>query len=375
MKLTALCVVSWLITLATAVAQQADTVQVRAVYQEKAPNGMTRFFYDDRYFLADKFCQFKAIERIAYYDIRQHTFVGAFTDFNNRGKTILRGNYQNGKKEGEFTAYHPNGQLKWKGLFAQDRPQGGWRFYYPDGKPLLELEYNEGNLFIWNFWDQRGKQRVVDGNGRYEFALEADGYNAFGYVRYVRRGRVVNGRPHGTWSITYQFDDGTREDGGYERFDNGRFVSGYELYEDDAYTDGPRYQLVPMDFFARAERMIGKQCTIDDHSGFTEYLVKHLEDWFEGELDEMPDPQRIEFTVVVNKNGQSGNIDMKNTFARKSYADLLLGALRWVEFWFPSYAGDQFVDDTLTITVEAFPDAIERKLRFFDLQIKREKGI
>lgn len=352
-----------------------DSIQKNPLYYENAPNGQTRFFYDDRYFLADKGCQFKAIERVANYDFQQRMFIGPFIDFNNRGRAILRGSYQYGKKDGKFTAYHPNGQIKWEGAYMQDVPDGLWKYFYPDGKPLLEVEYGYEGVRIQNFWDRRGRQRVTNGNGQYEFAIEADGYNEFGYIRYNRKGKVVNGRPHGNWIIEYVFDDEKKEGAGHELYQNGSFIRGYESYKDEEFFDAPRYRLLPEDFFTRAEALIGKECSIDEYSGFTGYLSQHLEDWFKGELDEMPDPLKIRFTVAVNPAGEPRKIEMETTFARKRYADLLMEGLQWVGFWFPSFADDKFINDTLTVTMEAFPDVAERKLRFFEVKIRREKGI
>src|SRR3546814_10732483 len=69
---------------------------------------------------------------------------------------------------------------------------------------------------ILNFWDRRGRQRVTDGDGRYEFSVAADSYNEFGYKRYIRTGRVVDGRPHGNWIIEFLFGDGKEKSAGYE---------------------------------------------------------------------------------------------------------------------------------------------------------------
>lgn len=365
-----------LVASSLAYGQGPDTLLPSPVYHEKLSNGLIRFFYDSHYYLADKQCQFKAIERVGGYDPQRQLFAGAFVDFNNRGQAILRGNYRDGKKDGDFKAYHGNGQLKWQVSFVQDVPQAVRTYYYPDGKPLLEVQYGTGEeALLWNFWDQRGRQRVKDGNGRYEFTVEADGYNEFGYVQYVRKGKVVNGRPHGNWTIEYIFADGKKHDAGYEFYQHGRFIIGYESYKDEEFSSNPRYGLLPIDVFLRAESMIVKACTIDDHSGFTGYLAKHLEEWFVGEVDGLPDPLKIEFTVAVNRHGVPEQFVMKSTFARKRYADLLLEGLGWVGFWFPSFAAGEFIDDTLTVTIEAFPDAVEQKIRFFDARISRAKGI
>src|SRR5690606_31707135 len=99
MRLSVLLSLLWFVP-AIVCATERDTLTEKPVYYENAANGATRFFYDDRYFLADKYCSFKAIERVGYYDFRQQTFVGEFTDFDNRGRVLLRGNYRNGKQEG-----------------------------------------------------------------------------------------------------------------------------------------------------------------------------------------------------------------------------------------------------------------------------------
>src|SRR3546814_10387452 len=88
---------------------------------------------------------------------------------------------------------------------------------------------------IPNFWDRRGRQRVTDGDGRYEFSVAADSYNEFGYTRYIRKGRVVDGRPHGNWTIEYLFGDGKEKSAGYEYYNKGRFVQGYEAYTDEEF--------------------------------------------------------------------------------------------------------------------------------------------
>lgn len=352
-----------------------DTMIHKSVYYEKVSDEITRFFYDDHYYLVDKHCPFKTIERVGQYDFQQQLFIGEFTDFDNRGRAILKGSYRAGRKDGDFKAYHPNGQLKWEVSFIQDSPSGLWKFYYPDGKPLLEVTYDNGERRILNFWNQLGKQRVTDGNGRYEFEVASDGYNEFGYVRYNRKGKILEGRPHGSWAIDYIFANGKKQNAGFEFYQHGKFVQGYDVYTDEEFFDAPRYHLTPLIFFFRAETMIAKGCTIDEHEGFTGYLAEHLENWFEGEVGEIPDPLTIEFMISVKKNGEPGRIEIGNTFDIKRYADLLLEGLNGVTFWFPSYANGEYIDDTLTVTAEVFPDAVERKLRFFDVTIRREKGI
>ncbi len=377
MRLRLLLYIWWIIP-AVALAGGQDTIDQAPVYFERIPNGMIRFFYDDNYYLADKYCQFKEIERVGQYDFSKRVFTGEFTDFDNWGRVMLQGNYRDGKKEGEFKAYHPNGHLKWEVTFAQDYPQGRWKFYYPDGKPVLELAYDTGEMLIYNFWDNRGRQRVERGSGRYELAVKADGYNESGYVRYNRKGRVVEGRPHGFWAVEYIFDNNKKTNAGHEYYQNGRFVNGYDAFQDEFFDDKPRYGLVPFDVFIRAEFLVSKPCNIDDYSGFTGFLGEHLEKWFAEAVDETPEalgPQQIAFQVTVNKNGEPRKVEAVTSFEDKAMASSLLDAFRWIRFWFPSYADDEYIDDVLTVTADVFLDATEGKLRFFDIHIQREKGI
>lgn len=360
-----------LICTSTAAAQSIDTAS-QPVYYEAAPEGAIRFYYDDRYYLADKSCPFKAIERVGQYDAANQVFAGEFVDFDNRGRAVLRGQYQRGEKDGRFSAYHANGQLKWTVNFLQGTPQGMWVYYYPDGKPLLEVEYTHQGAYIRNFWDARGRQRVTDGNGRYEFEVEADGYNPYGYIRYNRRGRVVDGRPHGNWIIEYVFDDGKKTGAGHEHYQNGLFVRGYEAFTDEEFSDAPRYHLLPAEVFDRAVLMVSKACTIDEYSGFTIFLEKYLEKWFENGISETMTAQPIEFRITVDRHGESRQIEPVRTFSEKRDAAALLTAFHGINFWFPSYADDGYIEDILTVTADAFPDPAEQRLQVFNIRIERE---
>ncbi len=354
---------------------QVDTLGKTPIFFEREAGDMIRLFYDDRYFLVDKYCEFKAIERVGRYDFQQRVFTGEFTDLDNAGRVILEGRYVDGRKDGDFNAYHPNGQLKWQASYIRGTVQGPLNFFYPDGKPLLELVFSGEDARILNFWDRRGRQRVTDGHGRYAFSILADGYNEFGYIRYNRKGKVVDGYPHGNWSIEYVFADGKERKAGYELYNKGRLVHGYDAYLDESYYNRPRYHLLPIDFSNGAEAMIGKACTIDDHIGFTGYLAEYLSEWFDGMVETPADPVAIAFTVAVKATGEPGRIEMKSTFETQQHADLLLEAIQGVGFWQPSFGAGEYIEDTLTVTTEAFLDMDENKVRFYEVKIKREKGI
>src|SRR5690554_3978617 len=113
---------------AMAICHKADTAANTPVFYGRISGETVRFFYDDHYYLVDKECEFKAIERVGRYDFQQQVFIGGFADFDNHGRLILEGNYVDGRKEGNFKAYHPNGQLKWQTSYVQGDPRGPLNF-------------------------------------------------------------------------------------------------------------------------------------------------------------------------------------------------------------------------------------------------------
>jgi|SRR5690606_24521947 len=352
-----------------AVGQQPDSLR----YHEPTNDGNYRFYFDDRYYLADRDCEFVSIERDGKYDWRSRIWDGAFADYTSAGRPLLTGRYANGKKQGQFRAFHINGALKWEGSFDNDMPVGDWKFYYPDGRPLCVAEYRADGLYLREYWDRRGRQAVENGNGRYEVTIKLDGYQEHGYEYVRRRGRVADGRPHGRWTHQYLWDGKIADDAGFEQFANGALLRGYDSYTDERYTDSSRLPLLPLEPFARAELLVGKPCSIDAYTDFLAYLRRHLEACFEGYDGEVV-AQTIEYDIAIDRSGTPRNIQPVRTFPRKSQENDLNWAFQIVPFWFPSYVDGEYVADTLAVTASVFPDIKAQKLRFFDVAIAREKG-
>src|SRR5690606_35495812 len=113
-----------------------------------------------------------------------------------------------------------------EGHFHEDRPTGIWKYYCPDGKAFLEQEYPAESLHsegappfqLRSYWDQRGRQRVKEGNGYFEMKMEYDGYNPYS-VRFVqRKGRVMHGRPWSEWTLEWIFENGEKEEFAREQY-------------------------------------------------------------------------------------------------------------------------------------------------------------
>lgn len=354
-------------------AQEVDSIP-EPVFYERGEDGYFHFFYDENYFLSDRDCSFRKIERVAQYNTTARVFDGEFVDYDVYGRVLLEGFYEKGSKEGLFTAYHPNGEVKWELEFEHGMPKGIATYYYPDGLPFFELEYGDEGVIIKNYWDNRGRQRVVNGNGRFEVTIKASGYNPSGYVFYERKGRLVNGRPHRIWTTKFIYGDGSRSDGGFEVMREGMFLRGFDEYE-EWYEDFSRYYLFPVDPYIRAELMISKRCSIDDNSGFLAYLTDVMESVLVPASADDVTFQEIIYTLSVSKDGVPSDVKEEKIEVIDAVGNLLKSAIQHIPFWYPSFKDGEYIDDQLTIKAELFPDKNNDKIRFFNVNIERAEGI
>lgn len=369
MKRISTTIIGTVLACGIALAQVPDSL----LFYEPTEDGNYCFYFDDRYYLADRDCGFVSIERDGGYNPATKTLDGPFVDYGRDVRPLLAGQYANGKKEGQFEAFHVTGELKWEATFQNDMPAGEWKFYYPDGMPLYVFEYRADGLYIRDYWDNRGRQRVSDGQGRFEVTLKLDGYQEHGYEFLRRRGRVVDGKPHGVWNHDFVVEGKTVMEAGFEQFSSGDFVRGFDSYDDVWYTDSSRLPFMPTEPFIRAELLAGKACSIDAYSDFLPYLKAHLESYFDG-YDEELLAQPIEYVVELGKDGLPRKVSPVRTFPRRSQENELTRAFLAVPFWFPSYLDGEYIEDRLTVTAAVFPDIKERKLWFFDVAVKRETG-
>lgn len=356
---------------------QTDSTEIKPIYFEQLTDGTTQFYFDEHYFLVDKFCQFKSIERVGKYNISIKSFDGPFTDYNNDGKVILTGNYFQGKKEGVFTAYFANGQIKWTTTFKNGKAEGVSRYNYPDGLPMLEILYKEEGAFVQNYWDTKRRQRVKDGNGKYEFSVKAEGYNEYGYTFTDYQGNIKSGKPDGNWNIFLVYPKNERDYAGYERFEEGVFKGGYDEITGVPYKNGSRIQIGPSLFFLQAEGMVSKNCTIDENQDFSMFMMKKLEAAFAiyDSRGLLTGPAKLEIKASVDKTGSLRELEIVKGLAEKDGDKIMANALQNISYWIPSYGETDYIDDVFNITVDAMVDEESGRLRFYNLQIQREKGI
>lgn len=349
------------------------------VFFEPVANGMTRFFFDDNYFSVEKNCEFRAIERVTLFNKTKNQFEGEFKDFNLDGKLILTGTYKEGKKEGTFKAYHPNGALRWETTYIDDRPLGTWKYYYPDGKPFLFITLSDSLFSIDQQWDKTGKQTVVDGYGNYELEVPIIGYTDHGYTSYIRAGKVFNGLPEGTWSIT--LTSGKR-----------KYNLGYELYKNTSYkgrnidwefinahnvsiSSIEEFTILPKDFFPKAEALYMKRCSFDEYTGFNAYLSRYLNLTLKKQqfLRQNISEGSISYTVKVSKKGRPRVQEIAIPFLipNKERREIE-AAIKSVNYYLPSYFEGEPIDDTLTISIPFHVN--DAKVVVYIADIQRQNG-
>lgn len=355
--------------------EKLEEQEEKPVYFEQVDSGLTQFYFDEHYFLVDKFCQFKAIERVGKYDLELKSFDGAFTDYNNDGEAILTGNYANGKKEGPFTSYFANGQVNWTATFKDGEPVGVYRYNYPDGLPMMDIMYEDDGAYIQNFWDTRRRQRVVDGNGKYAFSVKAEGYNEYGYAYIRYQGNIKGGKPDGHWDLFLVYEKNESYYAGYEKFKEGKFTTGYDEIKGEPYFKNSRLQIGPSLFFVQAENMVSKLCSIDENQDFSLFLINRLEASFALYDASSIETERLEVQAEIDKSGTLRGLEVIKGFPDEDVDALLEKAFKSVDYWIPSYADGEYIDDNFLITSDVMVDGETKQLKFYNLRITREKGI
>ncbi|MCL7988368.1 hypothetical protein M8998_10500 [Sphingobacterium sp. lm-10] len=356
--------ISWYIPTASA----QDSINT---FFERINESEVRFFYDQNYFLVDKHCEFKSIERRAVFDRATNKFDGSFTDIGADGSLILTGVYKQGAKNGNFVAYHPNQQKKWEVTFRDNRPTGYWNYFYPDGKPYLSVSFTDSTTRIVSQWDRRGRLSVNQGNGKYEFRNPVDGFSEYGFSFYSMSGRIKDGLPNGTWNVYFENPEAKQSEFAAEEFyRNGVLVRGYNLFDDAEYST-PVHGILPYDSFYRAETLLFKQCNYDDFSGFSVYIAEYFRNAFQ--LVQVNNTVKTDFAfeVRVRKDGSPRDSKIIKSLPDE-INDNFKKVIESIPFYVPSFNDGEYIDDTITVygtmssdadgTLQFQTNRIERKL-------------
>ncbi|MGG5902244.1 toxin-antitoxin system YwqK family antitoxin [Sphingobacterium daejeonense] len=340
----------------------------KQVYFESAGDKLVRFYFDENYYLVDKHCEFKSIERLAAFDGSTNKYIGSFTDFDLTGHPILEGNYANGERSGLFKAYHPNGSIKWECNFSNNLPSGEWRYYYPDSKLMMVVLFSPETARIMEFYDTRGRAVVHQGNGRFEFRVPVQGYNPYGYPFVKQKGKLKEGVPEGYWQIYYEADkisDLIAE----EMYSKGVFKSGVDLINEREY-ESPTFSLLPVEKFFRAERFISKSCNYDEIAGYIDYLMDQLSEPFISYEPKEAIDDEFEYKVQVSKEGSPSKLEVIDDVP-KEISRPFKYILTTIERYIPSFVNGEYIEDELHIKGKVALNA-EGKIYFHSISIQRK---
>ena len=154
----------------------------------------------------------------AGYDTLRRYFEGEVKDFTIEGKLFMEGHYHLGEKNGPFTFYFPeSGTVSSEGSYERNYRTGAWKFYYANGQLKQVIKFKYDVFSVLEYYNEKGHQKVKDGNGRWEQEMDAGIGNPV-----VLEGEFKNGKKNGIW--TYHLLRGTIL--AEEVFDEGVFISG-----------------------------------------------------------------------------------------------------------------------------------------------------
>lgn len=364
-----------------ALTQWVSAQTTKPTFFEKAPNDFIRFFLNKDYYLVDKNCEFKFIERVAKFDIASNKFNGAFKDFDPNGKMILSGNYVDGKKEGIFEAYYPNGAPKWKITFKSNVPIDTISYFYPDGKPLLTLQVFNQNIYIKHYWNKLGQQKVINGEGYMNISLPIIGFTEHGFSRYATKGKVKDGLQEGLWYTSFVQEDRKPKETPLmvSAYENG-VLRNREIDEffEPMLIDFNSFSFIPQDLFTNAELLQSKGCSFDEFTGFNSYIAQKFMQYlksFKFNALNIHGDTGLSYKIRVNKKGIPYSPTLLETSRELSSKEKMIfnQMINQIPYYLPSYAEGKPIDDVLVISLAIGINGDE--IQIYPVQIKREKGL
>ena len=372
-KLASFLSTLFIITTASA---QRDSVQI---LPDIINDSLLRFYYDENYFMVDKNCEFKSIERVIKINPTFGKFDGDFKDFGLHGHVVLEGRYKDGEKDGFFKAYHPNGALKWETEFRKNEIASDWKFYYPDSKPMLFLKQTDSLLIFDQFWNTLGQQLIKDGQGYYEMTIPIFGYTEHGYEKYHRTGKIVNGLPDENWNIYFVANDkrASKNLAIVEQYDKGVLLHTRKTYDFEFLNNYINtFSLTPFSNFNNAEHFYSKPCKFDDHINFNIFLAFLIRNnLIEKELTISENgTYPVSYKVRINRDGglrSLFSVDIDKSLSSRQKI-LIHDALAMITHYLPSFADGKVISDELIIEFEI--QYFDGEILIKPVKITREKG-
>jgi antitoxin component YwqK of YwqJK toxin-antitoxin module len=155
-------------------------------------------------------------------------------------------------RTGEYKEWYSNGQLKESGTYlsAYERT-GEWLEFYENGTKKLEAEFKNGDFLLYNHWNEKGEQILINGTGKYIHE-----YSMFDNIERVER-EYKNYKRHGqqktftngVLTLYQEMENGIEN--GYTR----TFYKNGKIKEEKLYTNGVAESTKT---FVKSENPIGK---------------------------------------------------------------------------------------------------------------------
>lgn len=289
------------------------------------------FYYNDRYQMVKPRCL--SLFRLTRIDSVLLFFAGDFIDYYPDSIIALKGNYTNGMKEGLFQFYYPNGQLEKIGNYSKGKKTGVWKYYYEDGTKHQMLEFIEREIYVTEFWNEKGQHLVDSSNGDW-----------FGYEtkeQFTRiSGKIINGKKVGVWKKDIPSRNFVMN---LENFSNGKFnngnsnsmVNGAKPYNDTSYCNVEQPEP-----FLTAEIFEINQCypKIDNRWIFAKYPNGY--DKFNKELKEkliLNNPLNINGTLRIQTTiDTEGKMTNFKSISNLGFENDLIKVLETMKNWKPT---------------------------------------
>lgn len=173
------------------------------------------------------------------------------------GTITKKAYYDKGKLDGSFFAYFEDGKIEITGEYKEGNRVGDWKYYYKNGQLKKVLKFNSGNSYplIESFYNKKGKQKIINGNGKFEdkFAVSISSAR-----QVLFKGKVKNGLMDGKWIIV---DNGILT--GKEYFKEGIFKEGIsfsQMIENIAYFDTPTSTIFEINYMERIQLWGSSAC-------------------------------------------------------------------------------------------------------------------
>lgn len=352
--------------------QQAYAQQPSEKYMEQSIDGYIHLYFDQQYYLVDQNCVYKTFTRVIKYDKSKGGFNSFFTDYYNNNQPALTGKYQDGKKQGEFKSFYENGISKFTINFKDNLPNGDWKYFYPSGNIWLDLSYNNNQIYIKNYFDEKGRPQIKDGKGKLELTESVYDFNEFGFTGISFEGKVKDGLPDGIWSSNLIYPKNPSEYIGAEKFNKGHFEISNYTYPQNFSPKNSLIRFHPIFTAVNAEALTFKKCTIDDNQGYNVYLQTYLNNNIIFEKTDILPQEPFDVKLDIDEKGK-----LKNTIIPEGldpeFTNVLKQILNRIPYFIPSYLKGKTISDTFIIKLSILQDE-NHKAYFGYPDIKRTEG-